>query len=106
MKQTKLRWQKQKKEKKEIFFRKLIVKKEIEIARMVKEEEEKKEDLIKIKLERMLIKKTWNYTINLREDFILKKRRIYLLSRIKKEKIQKFMKDQLKKEYIRLLKLL
>jgi len=94
---------------------------------MVKEEEEKKEDLIKIKtvekivlkkfhkylkifekkkLERMLIKKTWNYTINLREDFILKKRRIYLLSRIKKEKIQKFMKDQLKKEYIRLLKLL
>jgi len=33
-----------------------------------------------------------------------KKGKIYLLSRIEREKVQDFVKDQLKKRYIRLLK--
>ena len=35
---------------------------------------------------------------------MLKKRKIYPLSRVEREEVQKFVKDQLKKGYIRLLK--
>ena len=58
----------------------------------------------KKKLERMPTRKTWNYTINLREGFVSKKEKIYLLSRIKREEVQKFIKNQLRKRYIQLLK--
>jgi len=75
-------------------FRKLIVEEEMEIPRMVEEKLEKEENLIEIRTveeivpkrfhkylkvfekkesERMLIRKTWNYTINLKEVFVLKK---------------------------------
>ena len=36
----------------------------------------------KKKSERMLIRKTWDHAIDLREGFVLKKGRIYLLLRI------------------------
>ena len=72
---------------------------------MVKEKEEEEEDFIEIrtvkeivsrrfhkylkvfkkkKSERMLTRKTWDHTIDLRESFVLKKRKIYPLSRIEK----------------------
>ena len=54
--------------------------------------------------ERMLKKKTWDYAIDLREGFVLKKEKIYPLSKIEREKVQEFVKDQLRKRYIRLLK--
>ena len=81
---------------------------------MIKEKQDEKEDLIEIRtvekmvhrrfhkylkvfekkeLERMLIRKTWDYAINLREGFVLKKGKIYSLSRIEREEVQKFMKD-------------
>jgi len=60
----------------------------------------------KVELERMLMRKPWNHAINLKEDFILRKGRTYLMSRQKKEKVQEFVEEQLRKEYIRLLKLL
>jgi len=41
----------------------------------------------KKELERMLIKKTWDHVIDLREGFVLKKRKIYLLSRIEREEV-------------------
>ena len=50
--------------------------------------------------EKIPTKKLQNYAINLRERFILKKGRIYLLSRIEKEEVQEFLKDQLRKKYI------
>ena len=59
----------------------------------------------KKELERMLMKKIWDHAIDLREEFVPKKGKIYPLSRIKREKIQEFVKDQLRKEYIRPLKL-
>ena len=92
---------------------------EIAIARIEKKEEE---DVMKLRatdeivprwfhkylkvfkkkdLERMLTKKAQNHAIDLREGFVLKKDKIYLLSRIEREKVQEFVKDQLKKEYIR-----
>ena len=58
----------------------------------------------KKELEKMLTRKTWEHAIDLREGFVPKKRRIYLLSRVDREKVQKFVKDQLRKEYIRTLK--
>ena len=50
--------------------------------------------------ERMLIRKTWDHAIDLREGFVPKKEKIYPLSRIKREEVQKFVRDQLRKEYI------
>jgi len=95
----------------------------MDIARVIEEEEK---DLIEIRtveemvlrrfykylkmfekkeLDRMLMKKIWDHTIDLREGFVPKKGKIYPLSRIKREKIQEFVKDQLRKGYIRPLKL-
>ena len=86
-------------------FRKLIVEKEIEIIRIIEEKEEEKKDLIKIRivekivprrfhkylkvfekkeLEKILTIKTWDLVIDLREGFVLRKRKIYLLSRIER----------------------
>jgi len=52
----------------------------------------------------MSTKKVWDYTIDLKEIFKSKKERIYPLSKDKKEKVQKFVNNQLRKEYIRLSK--
>ena len=59
----------------------------------------------KKKSERMLTRKTWNHAIDLKEDFVSKKEKIYSLSRIEREEVQEFMRDQLRKGYIRLSKL-
>ena len=79
------------------------------IVRIVEEKEDKEdkeEDLIELRVvekmvprwfhkylkvfekkesERMLMRKVWNHTINLREDFVLKKGKIYSLSRVERE---------------------
>ena len=47
-------------------------------------------------LERMLTRKPCNYAIDLRKGFMLKKGN----SKIEREKVQKFLKNQLKKRYI------
>ena len=49
----------------------------------------------------MPTQKPWDHTIDLKEDFVLRKGRIYPLSRIEKEEVQVFVKSQLKKDYIR-----
>ena len=41
----------------------------------------------------MLIIMPWNHAIDLREGFVLKKEKFYLLSRVEKEKVQKILKD-------------
>jgi len=55
----------------------------------------------KVKSERMLTRKIWDHVIDLKEMFKPQKRRIYLLSKNKREKVQKFIEDQLRKGYIR-----
>ena len=55
-------------------------------------------------LERMPMRKAWDHAIDLREGFMPKKGKIYLLSRVEREEVQKFVKDQLRKGYIRLSK--
>ena len=58
----------------------------------------------KIESERMLIRKIQDYTIDFKETFKPRKGRIYSLSKNKKEEVQNFVEDQLRKEYIRSLK--
>ena len=55
----------------------------------------------KVESERMLTRKIWDHTIDLKEMFKPRKGRIYSLSRNKREKVQKFVEDQLRKRYIR-----
>jgi len=45
-------------------------------------------------------------TIDMKEEFVPKKGKIYLLSREEREEVHKFISEQLRKEYIRLSKLL
>jgi len=49
----------------------------------------------------MLTRKLWDHAINLKEDFVPRKGKTYLMSRQKKEEVQEFMKEQLRKGYIR-----
>ena len=93
----------------------------MEIVRIVEEKQEEEEDLIEMRIveemvpgrfhkylevfekkesERMLTRKPQDYTIDLRKRFVTKKGKIYLLSRIEREKVQEFLKDQLRKGYI------
>ena len=92
------------------------------IERIMKEKEDEEEDLIELKAteemvlrrfhkylkvfekkdsERMPMRKAWDYAIDLREGFVLKKGKIYPLSRVEREGVQEFVKDQLRKGYIR-----
>jgi len=55
----------------------------------------------KVESERMPTRKIWDYAIDLKEIFKPQKERIYLLSKIEREEVQKFIEDQLRKGYIR-----
>ena len=55
----------------------------------------------KVESERMLTRKTWDYAIDLKKTFKPQKERIYPLSKNKREEVQKFVEDQLRKGYIR-----
>jgi len=49
----------------------------------------------------MPMRKIWDHTIDLKKTFKPRKERIYPLSRNKREKVQNFVEDQLRKWYIR-----
>jgi len=48
----------------------------------------------------MPVRKTWDHAIELKEEFVPKKRKVYSLSREKREEVQVFVEDQLRKGYI------
>ena len=54
--------------------------------------------------ERMPTRKVWDHVIDVKEGFVPKKRMVYLLSREEREKVRKFIEEQLRKGYIRLSK--
>jgi len=54
----------------------------------------------KAESERMLVQKPWDHTIELKEGFVLRKGKVYSLSRDKREEVQAFVEDQLRKGYI------
>jgi len=51
----------------------------------------------------MLIRKLWDYAINIKKRFVLRKEKVYPLLREEWEKVE-FIAEQLRKEYIRLSK--
>jgi len=55
----------------------------------------------KVESERMPTSKIWDHTIDLKEMFKLQKERIYPLSKNKREEVQNFVNNQLRKGYIR-----
>ena len=54
--------------------------------------------------ERMLTRKLWDHTIDIKKGFILRKGKVYPLSREEREEVREFVKEQLQKGYIRLSK--
>jgi len=58
----------------------------------------------KVKSKRMLTRKIWDHAIDLKEMFRPQKGKIYLLSKNEREEVQNFVKDQLRKGYIRFSK--
>ena len=51
--------------------------------------------------ERMPTRKLWDYAIDVKEGFIPRKRKVYPLSREERKKVREFVKEQLRKGYIR-----
>jgi len=59
----------------------------------------------KVESKRMPTRKIWDHVIDLKEMFKPQKGRIYPLSKNEREEVQNFVEDQLRKGYIKLLKL-
>jgi len=50
--------------------------------------------------ERILMRKVWDHAIEMKEGFVLRKRKVYPLSREENEEVREFIKEQLRKGYI------
>jgi len=59
----------------------------------------------KVESERMPVRKVWDHAINLREEFVPSKAKVYPLSRNEREEVQDFVNEHLRKRYIRPSKL-
>ena len=120
--QMKPEWKKQEEREEKEERRKPTIKEVRMIERIREEKEDEEEDLIELRAmekmvpqrfhkylkvfekkdsEKMPTRKAWNHAIDLREGFVPKKGKIYLLSRVEREEVQEFVKDQLRKGYIR-----
>ena len=120
--QMKPEWKNQEERKEEKERRRPMIEEEKIIARIVEKKKNEEENLIELRVteemvprqfhkylkmfekkdsERMLTRKTWDHAIDLREEFVQKKGKIYPLLRVEREEVQEFVKDQLRKRYIR-----
>ena len=54
----------------------------------------------KKQLERMLTRKLWDHVIDVKEEFVPRKEKVYTFSREKREEVREFVKEQLRKGYI------
>ena len=48
----------------------------------------------------MPTRKVWDHVIEVKEGFVPRKGKVYLLSRKEREKVREFIKEQLQKKYI------
>jgi len=55
----------------------------------------------KKQLERIPTRKVWDHAIDVKEGFMPRKRKVYPLSREEREEVREFVKEQLRKGYIR-----
>ena len=49
----------------------------------------------------MPTRKLWDHAIDIKEEFVLRKKKVYPLSREEREEVYKFILEQLRKGYIR-----
>ena len=54
--------------------------------------------------ERMPTRKVWDHAIEMKEGFVPRKEKVYLLSREEREEVRAFIREQLRKGYIQLSK--
>jgi len=77
-------------------------KSEVEVKKLVLE---KFHEWIKVfgkkQSERMPTRKLWDHAIDVKEGFVPRKGKVYPLSREEREEVREFMKEQLRKDYIR-----
>ena len=50
--------------------------------------------------ERMPMRKVWDYALDVKEKFVPRKGKMYLLLREEREEVREFIKEQLRKGYI------
>ena len=55
-------------------------------------------------MERISTQKIWDHTIDVKEGFVLRKGKVYPLSKEEREEVREFIQEQLRKEYIQLSK--
>ena len=80
-------------------------KSEAEVKKLVLEKFHKQIKVFgKKQSERISTRKIWDHTIKLKEGFVPKKEKVYLLSREEREEEREFISEQMRKGYIRLLK--
>ena len=48
----------------------------------------------------MPTRKMWDHAIDIKEGFVPRKGKVYLLSREEREEVREFIREQLRKEYI------
>jgi len=82
-----------------------VAKSEVEAKKLVPE---KFHEWIKVfgkkQSERMPTRKLWDHAIDVKKGFVLRKGKVYPLSREEREEVREFVKEQLRKGYIRLSK--
>ena len=82
-----------------------VAKSEVETKKMVPEKFHKQIKVFgKKQSEKMPTRKVWDHTIDVKKEFVLRKGKMYLLSREEREEVREFVKEQLRKEYIWLSK--
>ena len=79
-----------------------VVKSEEKAKRLVSERFHKQIHIFGKKAsKRMPTRKLWDYTIDTKKRFVLRKEKVYPLLKKEKEEMHKFISEQLRKEYIR-----
>ena len=79
-----------------------VVKSEEKAKRLVSERFHKQIHIFGKKAsKRMPTRKLWDYTIDTKKRFVLRKEKVYPLLKKEKEEKHKFISEQLRKEYIR-----
>ena len=83
-----------------------VAKSEAKVKKLVPEQFHKQIKVFgKKQLERMPTRKIWDHIIDMKKGFVLRKEKVYLLSREEREEVCEFIQEQLRKGYIRPSKL-
>ena len=78
-----------------------VAKSEAEAKKMVLEKYHQQIKVFgKKQSERIPMRKVWDHTIDVKERFVPRKKKVYPLLRVEREEVREFIKEQLRKGYI------